>query len=167
MTASIHFSSMLFQSLVLQHPQTSCFSPRGVFCSRCACLSVPRPSVKLQSSSLAPVSICLTFYQEFLESAPRVTQAVEASFLIWPQALFGYESFPLPLCYLWWHFYWGPSTMMTRLQKGKESWGRSGGIDIWPLRGISSKTSVEEHLSWQRKIHVSQVWSISMASGRQ
>lgn len=75
----------------------------GMFCSRCSWLPIPCPSVKLEIPSPAQASICLTSYQEFLESVPPVTQAVEAFFLIWPQAVSGWESFPFLLCYLWWH----------------------------------------------------------------
>lgn len=75
----------------------------GMFCSRCSRLPIPCPSVKLEIASPSQASICLTSYQEFLESVPPVTQAVEAFFLIWPQAVSGWESFPFLLCYLWWH----------------------------------------------------------------
>lgn len=53
-----------------------------MFYSRCSRLPIPCPSVKLEIPSPAQASICLTSYQEFLESVPPVTQAVEAFFLI-------------------------------------------------------------------------------------
>lgn len=99
--------------------------------------------MKLEIRSPAQASICLTSYQEFLESVPPVTQAVEAFFLIWPQAVSGWESFPFLLCYLWWHFHWGQSAKRrTRVQKGKGARGRCGGFDIWSLRGIENRTNV-------------------------